>query len=111
MEMEEGTISFNGMLCAIIKLNICLLSDAQPSLQDTTCPHVTMFRMMRGAPSSPERRDMVISKPSRVARSIVRSSEQRWINIVNQNICEQSQFNYAPHERLVVVVSHDLDFE
>ena len=30
-------------------------------VQDTTCPHVTMFRMKRGASSSPEHRDMVIS--------------------------------------------------
>ena len=34
---------------------------AAADVQDTTCPHVTMFRMMRGASSSPERRDMVIS--------------------------------------------------
>ena len=31
-------------------------------LQNTTCPHVTMFRMMCGASSSPERKDMVISR-------------------------------------------------
>ena len=40
---------------------VSLCSNATGQVQDTTCPHVTMFRMVRGAFSSPERRDMVIS--------------------------------------------------
>ena len=35
---------------------------------------------------SREHRDVVTSKPSRVARSEERGSEQRLINIVNQNL-------------------------
>ena len=39
--------------------------------QDTTCQHVTMFRMMRGASNSPERRDMVISMKGLIMNKLI----------------------------------------
>ena len=56
---------WNSPVIFSLRLTYLQLGAIAAIVQDTTCPHVTgnvtMFRMMRGASSSPERRDMVIS--------------------------------------------------
>ena len=56
-------MAISRLIVGKFKVDITIsLRSAANRLQDTTCPHVTMFRMMRGASSSPERKDMVISR-------------------------------------------------
>ena len=57
-------------------------------LQNTTCPHVT-FWMMRGASSSPVRRDMVISRFRREAKATK--------EILNYWQCRATQSKFLLH--------------